>query len=61
MATVDHTDNGYVEKIISSARHRISLGMSDEDVQNDLVSKGVSPDQAYFAIAAAKILLKDVE
>ncbi len=59
MATIDHTDSGYVEKIIFSARYRISCGMSDKDVQDELVAKGVSEDQAYFAIAAAKLLLKD--
>lgn len=59
MALMDHNDDGRVEKVIEAARRRISMGMSDEDVQADLVSRGITLDQAFLALAAAKILIAD--
>ncbi len=54
-----HTDSGRVEAIITAARKRLEMGMSNEDVIADLVSKGVDAGQAQLAIVAAEILIKD--
>lgn len=59
MALAEHNDSGYIEQLIHASRHRLAHGMSDEDVQRDLVEHNVNPSLATYVIAAAKILLGD--
>ncbi|MCR4330423.1 MAG: hypothetical protein NUV49_00890 [Patescibacteria group bacterium] len=41
---------------INFARHALSLGLSRKDAKSHLTSKGVSPEDAFLAVAAAIVL-----
>jgi hypothetical protein len=56
---IDHYDSGDVENMIDRARLQLSYGLSESDVGQSLVKTNATPDQAWFAIQAAKILMKD--
>ena len=55
----DHTDDGIIEANIIAAWRRLSAGMDVAQCHDELLAKGVSVNDAHYAIQAALILLDE--
>lgn len=56
----EHEDSGTIERYIRAARRGIRFNMTDNEIIDAFREEGIDAGSAILAIAAAKILHKDV-